>query len=272
MSGHTKGTRQTLPGRLEANLRLLAEISSLFLLLGFILSSLLNGIIFSAWGISFMQAASPADVLMSGLQFAALIAVPTMVSLSINWVGLRRSVWSKSDRHVQLVALGLVVVAALPVASYMSSRSVTDGIGPYAVVLGTGVMIAILAAVSWRSTPSGQRGSPLAKSLLTLLVAGAMIMVGGATVLVARVEHGYEPMLTYIEEAEFCTAAPAQVLWIGADTVIVRCGLQDPAQPLHVLRAPGDLRFTIDRSRTFTCAGHWYSIPRHCKFANADTS
>jgi hypothetical protein len=48
---------------------IIASITSILLIIGFILSVIVNSIVFSSWNLPFLQIASPSDVLMSGLFF-----------------------------------------------------------------------------------------------------------------------------------------------------------------------------------------------------------
>lgn len=69
-------------------LRLTAEVSAVASVVAFVLSCVINGIVFAKWGHDFLQLASPSDVVMSGLRILSAIAIPIGVAVTLAWIGV----------------------------------------------------------------------------------------------------------------------------------------------------------------------------------------
>jgi len=102
--------------KLQPFLALTAQVTSLAGIAGFVAAIILNSIIFRNWGLTFLQIASPSDVILSGLQLAIGFLIPCM-GLAIGWaVGMRLFAVSHSRIWRALlplfwIALGVLVFA-----------------------------------------------------------------------------------------------------------------------------------------------------------------
>lgn len=197
---------------LRKHLIFAAEIATLFSTAAFMLSVVLNNIIFSNWNINYLQVASPSDVLMGGLD---LLFRSWPVLLGI-FFGYETSLRPDRLSKVVLLLIGIAAVAGFFLNAY------TRGINFFS-LWREAVGIVIVGAIwywSWGVFASASKVWDW-----TRLVGAAKLAFGCAVFYtLVSMTPGFWPAGTlFVAHDLHLPCARPIVLWSGSSAVIVEC-------------------------------------------------
>jgi len=201
-----------------------AEISSLLLVVGALLSVALNTVLFARWDINFLSVATPGDILMSGLN----ILRRTIVWLLLMFPGaiviffFTRRFLAGDDRTLRSRVITSILMVLWLVLFWASFRAVNfrhwnyPMEGNYSLYLTVIVATTIVAFAVAVLTKRPSRGV-----LFTTIAGSAFLTVSIYSVIYRIPEGDYLLFVKMNPPISGCVDPRAE--WIGLDTVVARC-------------------------------------------------
>lgn len=203
--------------RLIAGLRpvllLSAELASLAGGAGFLIGIGLNMLIFARWNLAFLQVASPSDVLMSGLQIGAWLAILALAVGSGFWLADRaHPIAGKRLGWVYVISFAALMGAFMVVENTQVARSVSAVF----MLFAASTFMAILSRLS--------RFAGLARWTGIVFVS-MLILVQFYAYVNEVTDRGMvsSPSTAFLVGTTERTCSKAKVLWLGERSVVVRC-------------------------------------------------
>ena len=264
----------------ERVFRLAAGISSLLLLLGFVVSTVLNQFVFWQWNLSFMTFAAPVDVIMSGINLVYDASITAIISLVVIFAAEHYSgIVEEADRKRGpwlYTGLAILLFMFAPIFSAIASAFETSGPKdwPFAFNEAAGIAntqisfgTALAAVQLWRlrrilPTDHLARLGALSGIVFALIA----VVSGGINLVQIRASVGYETRLLDIVGLpdETCKGRNPIAYWVGSNYIVARC----PGEFEHfVIKTDLAERFELSNERAF-CRndepGLWLSciVPR----------
>ncbi|HVQ06873.1 MAG TPA: hypothetical protein VMS43_00410 [Allosphingosinicella sp.] len=243
--------------RLHSVLALTAEAASLAGLVGFIAAIALDSFIFNRWGLTFLQIASPTDVILSGLQNSLVLAAPCFVFAG-GWL-LGRDLFGLSNTARWRRTLLFLWAAALVSMLWFADALIHHGYFRYLV----GAVIFLFAAlvgtgdhVEAELPPGVDVTTPAAlKSIRVLKLDGRfnsvfICLLIASTAMLERIndlsdDGMFSARTAYLLSPELRDCHAPYVLWAGERAVVVQC----PPDKVRVLYQPGDLQIGVNPGR-----------------------
>ena len=218
--------------------RWIVELSTIFGVAGFLGSILLNGYVFTHWGLSFLQVATLSDVVMSGLQLSLDIASLSLFAL-VGYVAGRRlflacgrsgPIWERVEK-VRTNFVTALVVGSIPLTGYVLWRGV-GGTGNLPVLYGIAAGVGFAAG---NVNTSRYWGKDMADNAAAVVVTTSVLGLFAYAYVQAFLSKesviggGLEGGFVSTRRQEFTLAGPqpacprARVLWIGERSIVARC-------------------------------------------------
>jgi len=143
-----------LSQKAKQTLTRIVELLTVFGLLGFLGSTLLNGYVFAQWGLSFLQVASLSDVIMSGIQLSidlasiSIIAVAGYVAGKVLYRFCPRRIESEKRAktanfayYLRVNCVALMTLGSVPLIIYVLSTGIGSIYVLNAIALGVGFIV-----------------------------------------------------------------------------------------------------------------------------------
>lgn len=217
----------------------IVELLTIFGLMGFLGSILLNGYVFSRWGLSFLQVASLPDVIMSGLQLSidlASISVMALLGYLAGKVLYRLSPdhpdegtpkWVRFLFHVRTNGVTIFTIGSVPLIGYLIWKGISSIYLLYAISFAVGLVVGNLnTAKYWVGT--------VAEKCLVVVLTGSMLglllygyveaFLSNESVIGGGVERGFlSSRYSFHISPPHHDCPNAAVLWIGERSLVARC-------------------------------------------------
>lgn len=228
--------------RTKRTLTWIVELLTIFGLIGFLGSIMLNSYVFSFWNLSFLQVASLSDVIMSGLQLS--IDIATLSAAGLAGFGLGRLLFvivpdpepgARSPSNVMLHGVEFVRAGILVILIFGSPVLMI-----YAVIVGLENLLLLhsLAAalgflignIKFERFGKGDAFDKTMSAILSVTLVGLFgysyfqVFLSKDSVIGGGVANGFlskRHPFTLISEAPNCPRA--RVLWIGERSIVARC-------------------------------------------------
>jgi len=216
--------------RVRPHLAQIAQLLSLAGIAGLLAAIGLNSLIFSLWGLTFLQLATPSDVLLSGLQLAFLIVFPMLAAVLGWWIGTKITAISGSYvRIAVIIFLGLLIILHFVTVLYFKYRlSVTISFAIFSFLYSA--LIRSVERVRTLRRGSSRRRPKKEALNVTWLGLGIIMCYQIAEKQITRIYHnGMSGGLLHRPAPENCLRP--LVLWVGERAVVVRC----PTNEIRVL-------------------------------------
>jgi hypothetical protein len=206
----------------HATLSLAAQWLSGAAAVSFASSALINYIVFSWWGLDFLQIASTTDVISSGIEVFVRLLGPAFIFMS-GWLVARIPVFylmpARMIRFITIFAITLVEILTIFFASPEG-----DAI--------SWVLLLTLGLFGFYQSYSVARGDVHGvEAAVVAIVVGAMLAFTGVTLVRQLVLHGFEPRRLVLAADEPCRG---DVIWMGERAIVLRC----PDQQVAILFGP----------------------------------
>ncbi|HET9637788.1 MAG TPA: hypothetical protein VFP12_01105 [Allosphingosinicella sp.] len=233
---------ESAAGRTKLTLTWIVELLTIFGLIGFLGSILLNSYVFSFWNLSFLQVATLSDVVMSGIQLSLDIA--TLSAAAVLGFLLGRllfvivpdpesgvgSLLNIMLHVVEFIRMGIGAILVLG-SPLLMVYAVVVGLENLLILHGlAGALGFLLGNIN---TEQLWKGSPVDKVLATISLIAVVglfsysyvqvflskdsVIGGGVADGFLSKRHGF----TLLSEAPDC--ARARVLWLGERSIVARC-------------------------------------------------
>ena len=218
-----------------------AELASLAAVLSFALSAWVNQRVFDSWGLNFLQIATLADVIMSGLHllFWGLIPLLTILAVGFGMGRLRgRARWIK--RAVLALAAATLVLA-------ISISSVTEEAGSLAVAAGA-LLVGLLLPGALHARQHPSRGGRVRQFFVLALAIASLAGLVRSTILGVE-EAGYGGRRALHSATPTIAGCSGHVLWSGERALVLSCAKQIENQiptRVMVIHQPENWAFATD--------------------------
>lgn len=184
-----------------------------------VLALMINSFVFSAWGLSFLQLAGPTDAAMSGLN----ILLKLLPITSVGWLSFligynsgperRRFILKKIYILLNAIAIALAILPPL-----LRILPFFDKFSALYFLFAPSLLV---AGYVW-----GAQARSYSHARWPVVTVSAFAILGVATVeAISRADSlsnsGYMPGLEMILEE--CSNEPADVLWMGTRSIVLRC-------------------------------------------------
>lgn len=269
----------------ERAFRITAEVTSIVLIIGFVVSAAINQLVFARWGLSFLMIADPSDVLMSGLGFlfdtfqalfvALLLALMVLGFLAHKegeTIQLRGAlIWGPTVLLALAISaffIGIPLDEGLTAAIHGEDLPLRAGINGSTAALVCGLAAALFAAGVYFSHEEWRGWQAL---VLGAIGIGGTVAAynGGASLIVLRDDTGYYSRFVALSAGApaACTATPVHLLWSGSSKAVVRCA-SGASRATFVLNA-GDISYT-SVPRDFGCHAPRANLRWRCRVLAED--
>jgi len=211
-----------------------AQISSLAGIVGFIAAIALHSAIFRAWGLTFLQIATPSDVLLSGLQLAIQFLLPFVAFALGWWIG--RSLHAISSALIWRVGLSLVWTSLI-LAYVLLQRRLETFIDYTVHVSVAAFLFASIMAISERLSDL-ITSSDWALNKVHFwrgLWLGAILSYCGSVIVTQfnRIEENGIYGVAWLIKPRLENCSLPRVFWTGERAVVVRCFQTGEFRILH---------------------------------------
>ena len=226
----------------------------------FLLGIFINSIIFSFWGMSFIQIATAWDVVMSGIQISAFLLIFLATSILVRITGIRTS----------RILVGVIFVAGEVILAVLIFNDMISRLAAMILlVIWAGVFLTIYSINGFNN---------ITRTISRILALGGFILVAGmflVVVIYSAIYKGYS--FPGSVTADFPNCYFADVMWIGERVIVVRCkddsfmAIRDPESVTFRLTARSDrlpsnysglMRRTLSVPPTVTARDEPMVVPR----------
>lgn len=222
----------------------LAEYFSIVTAASFALSILANQAVFDRWGLNFLQLATFADVVMSGLSLL-FFTIPLAIALLAAWWVGGLTGWF---RWASRLGLGIALfVFVLGITGLM--RGQADEGAAAAVSAGGVVLVGLLGKSALRFRRRRTAVTGLASAVTVLIAAFTLFQTIAYTVQKYQVSgYGGATQLYLKPAAPDCAG---RALWTGERAVVLDCGAEGGAQDTRVIFGQQDRMYgAVPSART----------------------
>ncbi|HEY5411830.1 MAG TPA: hypothetical protein VIJ94_13995 [Caulobacteraceae bacterium] len=225
-------------GFLSGQLKAWAETIPALAAAAFCITTFFHEFVFRAWGLNFLQLATPQDVLMSGISSLALVVLVSLCSL----LGLYLGSWLKAVQSFRL-PIRAGIAALMLIFGYLFS------IIPVDKTLYN--INSVWITASWANIYFGILAGFEPNRVLRLWLRALLIVVSfgaAAYSMAAQAGHlivfGFEttPMVATIKDAG--ASCESDVLWLGERNVVFKCR-SGPLTGVRVLHGDSDVSVTL---------------------------
>lgn len=225
-------------GRVTPFIVLTAEVSGLVTFVGAAFSVVFNSVAFSSMGLSFVDLATPSDLLMSGIKLAGtfllVLAVSLGLSLPIYLILrlLRRvpiRIWKWAFAVTVAACAAGVAWEALSVAGLLGEGR---GIGAYFAML----LLAYFPLLALAMLVSGKRFEPAWRRAAYAVIAVALTLVFSISVY-SKYWRGYSSDNLFVvqREGDDLCDGELRAVWIGSGSVVAECGHRIGGRDIRVM-------------------------------------
>lgn len=217
--------------RLWSIFRVVIDSTAFIGAVGFVLSLILNAIVFGMWGINYFQVAAAEDVILSGIMIAVFL-IAIIIAMTATTFVLLNAVMFLRDRMEgwpsllrQVVSIIVYVTVALLVllpnrhriANFMDSDDIPAN--EIVVVTGLGFYCASILIMLF---PHIRRSANLLRIFISVFLAFSVALALYVALAIGKVGmHALTPII--YKEASCAKGEPALVLWSGRDRFVYRC-------------------------------------------------
>lgn len=208
------------------------QLVSIAGMLGFVVGVGLNSLVFSAWGLNFLQLATPSDVIMSGFEIA-LWAFSNVVAGLVGLV-IGRAL-GRTKFYLWVLALTGVLWAAVTGFISFFSDEIDESIFNLFVIsnictfiIGTATGTAYTSGIVgvYDSIRNGSFATIMLNKKFNLVLFSLSIIIVMCMMVIAILsrlqEFGFHRPPIFIE-TDKCFSRVGQVYWTGANAVVARC-------------------------------------------------
>lgn len=233
-----------------------AEISSLLLVAGALLSVALNTALFGRWDINFLSVATPGDILMSGLNILRRTIVwlffTSPVAIVIFFSTRRILAVDNRALYVRVIVLFLALMwLVLFCASFRESDFRHWN---YPVEGNESLYLTVIVAVATVAFAVAVLSKRPSRDATFATIAGSLFLTVSIYSIIYRIPEGDHLLFVKINPSiSGCIDPRAE--WIGLDTVVARCTKRDgePGQYLVVARDSVILMSPTTKQEEFSC-------------------
>ncbi|WP_156398269.1 hypothetical protein [Caulobacter sp. Root1455] len=226
------------------SMKFMVEGFSIILAAGFIISIVLNSLIFLMWGISFAQVSTTNDVINSGLQLTALLAACSATYFTSISIGLKRDTKARNRLKSAVIVVMIIVtgfalwVDGVDIQFIARSKEIDLSVAQLIIAAHRiGAIITVFTILVSTSILSGledcesnafrEKRTHFAAAVAVLLVS---LLIVSVTASVGYLGGGY-----FLRPPNIPNFCDGEVLWVGERAIVARCKPND--RPM-VLLAP----------------------------------
>lgn len=250
--------------KLIPTLKLFVELSAVIAIFGFSASAILNDFVFKKWGLSFVQAASISDIIMSGSNFAFSVLPTLLISIAISFItyfgagkltSIEFSEHEKTKSKIEnafgfIIALFIIAMLGIPVYEIFVYKS----IGIVALIFGVSAFLFSLRIFYIEVFSNPTPLSNLSDFILSWIIFFASFFIGFLTIYVwfnGKIEtyssYGYNYNKVYaVINGKYVCGDQSLLMWSGSQSVVIRCALKGKPRKFTYLmmRDVNGVRFT----------------------------
>lgn len=181
--------------------------------ISFVAAAIFNGWIFDGWGLNFLQIASAADVLNSGIDLFFRLLAP-LIGFTSGWVLVRGLMFKFNDRVFISNLIGHIRYALIIFAMAMAIHVASGGIfSPliFIFAFSYGYYFSYEAAIG--------RISHLIPAIMVIIIFIITSSLGIKSIINVS-KNGFQPRRLVLNDKNYCKC---DVLWIGERSVVVNC-------------------------------------------------
>lgn len=265
----------------ERIFRVTAEITSIILIIGFLLSASLNHLVFADWGLGFLMVANPSDVIMSGLAFlfdtitSLFIGFFLVVIIFLFYIGSEKGTVKRRNALVGTTALLALIsmisfIIGIPLDTNIEAmargkqRTLESAFDGTIASLVSGAA-SLFFAISVFSSNENWRLWKMIVLVLSGLIGTVTAYYAGSSLITLRSDLGYYSQYVVVAEGQpdTCGSSPTRLLWSGATNAVITCG-SGQTQTILVTSMQ-NLTFS-PRTRALICDGPDFKLRWECEF------